>query len=163
MDLSSLGLAIAILGGALAAGLAGTGSAIGVALAGMAASGVISEDPEKFGPTLLLVALPGTQGIYGFLVAFLVIMKLGFLGGQVISPSFFEGLQIFGACMPIALAGFTSAVHQGKVCTAGIGVLAKNPGAAMKALVYGALVETYAILGLVISIFFLQGIKLTAQ
>ncbi|MFH0795456.1 MAG: V-type ATP synthase subunit K [Candidatus Omnitrophota bacterium] len=160
MDLNMLGLAIAILGGALAVGLAGSGSAIGVALAGSAASGLIAEDPEKFGATLLLVALPGTQGIYGFLTGFLVIMKLGLLSATVIKPSLFQGIQIFGACMPIAIAGFISAVHQGKVCAAGIGVAAKKPEAAMKALVYGALVETYAILGLVMSIFFLQGIKL---
>ncbi|HNQ36036.1 MAG TPA: V-type ATP synthase subunit K [bacterium] len=160
MDLNLLGLAISILGGALAVGLAGGGSAIGVGLAGQAASGVLAEDPDKFGSTLLLVALPGTQGIYGFLVGFLVIMKLGLLGSQIIFPSLFQGLQILGACLPIALAGFISAVHQGKVCAAGVGVAAKNPAAGMKALVYGALVETYAILGLVASIFFLQGIKL---
>ena len=160
MDLNLLGLAIAIVGGALATALAGCGSAIGVALAGSAACGLISEDPEKFGATLLLVALPGTQGIYGFLVGFLVIMKLGLLTGKVIFPTLFQSLQLFGACMPIAIAGFISAIHQGKVCAAGIGVAAKKPEAAMKALVYSALVETYAILGLVISIFFLQGIKL---
>ncbi len=163
MDLSSLGLALAILGAALAAGLAGCGSAIGIGLAGMAASGVISEDPEKFGSTLLLVALPGTQGFYGFLVAFLAIMKLGFLGAQTIKPPLYQGMQIFFACMPIAIVGFISAIHQGKTCAAGIGVAAKNPGAAMKALVYGALVETYAILGLIVSIFFLQGIKLATS
>lgn len=159
MDLNLLGMAIAIFGGALAMGLGGGGSAIGVGLAGQAASGVIAEDPDKFGSTLLLVALPGTQGIYGFLVAFLVIMKLNLLG-EVTLPTVYQGLQIFGATLPIALTGFISGVHQGKVCAAGIGVAARNPGAAMKAMIFAALVETYAILGLVISFFFLQGIRL---
>jgi V/A-type H+-transporting ATPase subunit K len=162
MDLNLLGLAFAILGGALAMGLAGGGSAIGVGLAGQAASGVIAEDPEKFGSTLLLVALPGTQGIYGFLVAFLIIMKIGALGGAVVLPSVSQGLQILGASLPIALTGLISGIHQGKVCAAGVGVAARNPGAAMKALIFAALVETYAILGLVISIFFLQAIKLSS-
>ncbi len=155
-----LGLAIAIFGGALAVGLAGCGSAIGIGLGGQAAGGVMAEDPEKFGPVLLLVALPGTQGIYGFLVAFLVIMKLGMLGGEAAIPSIFQGLQIFGACVPIMVTGLISGIHQGKVCAAGIGATAKKPEAAMKALIFAALVETYAILGLVISIFFLQGITL---
>ena len=86
----TFGLTIAILGGALAVVLGGVGSAIGVGLAGQASSGVMSEDPEKFGSLLLLVALPGTQGIYGFLSAFLIILKLGLTGGAVASPSVFQ-------------------------------------------------------------------------
>jgi V/A-type H+-transporting ATPase subunit K len=78
-----LGIALAILGAALAAGLAGAGSALGVGIAGQAASGVISEEPEKFGKALLLEALPGTQGIYGFLAAIMALQKVGLLGGTV--------------------------------------------------------------------------------
>ncbi|MFH1406531.1 MAG: V-type ATP synthase subunit K [Candidatus Omnitrophota bacterium] len=154
-----LGLAIAMLGGALAVGFAGVGSAIGIQLAGSAANGVLSEDPDKFGTMILLVALPGTQGIYGFLVSFLVIMKLGLLTGSLPTLTDIQGLQILAACLPIALAGWISAINQGKVCAAGIGVAAKKPEAMMRALIYAALVETYAVLGLVASIFFLMGIK----
>jgi len=75
----SLGLTLAILGAALAVFIAGIGSAIGIGLAGQAASGVMSEDPSKFGILIPLAALPGTQGIYGFLSGFLVILKLGLL------------------------------------------------------------------------------------
>jgi len=153
------GLLIAILGGAMAVAFAGIGSAIGVQLAGSAANGVLSEDPEKFGTMLLLVALPGTQGVYGFLVGFLVVIKLGFLAGKIPILSVLQGLQIFAACIPVAVGGWVSAIFQGKVCTAGIGVAAKHPEAAMRALIYGALVETYAVLGLVASIFFLMGVK----
>jgi len=154
------GIIIAIFGAAVAVFLSGSGSAIGVGLAGQAANGVLSEDPDKFGDMLLLVALPGTQGIYGFLAGFLVIIKLGFLAGEVIAPTTAQGWQIFGACLPIAVSGLISGMHQGKVCAAGIGVAAKQPQAAMKALVYGALVETYAVLGLVVTIFLLNGIKI---
>jgi V/A-type H+-transporting ATPase subunit K len=94
---------MAILGGALAVILGGIGSAIGVGLAGQASSGVMSEDPGKFGSLLLLVALPGTQGIYGFLSAFLVILKLGLTGGDVASPAVLQGWQILIACLPVAL------------------------------------------------------------
>lgn len=155
-----LGLVIAICAGALAVFLCGIGSSIGVGLAGQAANGVLSEYPERFGNMLLLVALPGTQGIYGFLTGFLVIMKLGLLAGDIVRPTVMQGWQIFGACLPIAISGLISAIHQGKVCTAGIAVAAKHPEASMRALIYGALVETYAVLGLVITIFLLNGVKL---
>jgi len=154
-----LGLVISICGAAMAVFLCGIGSSIGVGLAGQAANGVLSENPERFGNMLLLVALPGTQGVYGFLSGFLVIMKLGLLTGEVIHPSILQGWQIFGSCLPVAISGLVSAIHQGKVCTAGIAVSAKHPEASMRALIYGALVETYAVLGLVITIFLINGVK----
>ncbi len=154
------GLVLALLGGAIAVFLAGIGSAVGIGYAGTAANGVLSEQPEKFGTMLLLVALPGTQGIYGFLTGFLVLIKTGLLTGKIPAISIQQGLAILIACLPIAISGLVSAIHQGKVCTAGIGVAAKQPDAAMRALVYAALVETYAILGLVTTVFLLNGIKL---
>ncbi|MCM8757021.1 MAG: V-type ATP synthase subunit K [Candidatus Omnitrophica bacterium] len=155
-----LGLVIALFGAALAIFMAGSGSAYGVGLAGSAANGLLSEEPEKFGTMLLLVALPGTQGIYGFLTGFLVIMKLGLLGQRVIPVTPLQGAQILVACLPIAFSGCISAIHQGKVCAAGIAVVAKQPESSMKALIYGAMVETYAVLALVISIFMLIAVKL---
>ncbi|MCK4250082.1 permease, partial [candidate division WOR-3 bacterium] len=102
--MESLGLAIAIAGGALAAILGGIGSAIGIGYAAQAANGVLSEDPEKFGSLLILVALPGTQGVYGFIGAFMVMMKIGIFGGEVVSLTMSQGLQIFFAAMPVAIA-----------------------------------------------------------
>ncbi len=153
------GLVLGILGAAAAAFLAGGGSSIGVSLAGQASCGVLSEQPEKFGTLLLLVALPGTQGIYGFLSAFLVILKLGLLGGGIKLLTIQQGLAIFGACLPVAVAGFISGVHQGKVCAAGVMMVAKQPKDFVKPLVLGALVETYAVLGLLVTILLLNGIK----
>ncbi|MDA3793305.1 MAG: V-type ATP synthase subunit K [Elusimicrobia bacterium] len=153
------GIIYAILGAAAAMFLAGSGSAIGIGYAGQSANGVLSEDPDKFGIMLILVALPGTQGFYGFLASFLVILKIGLLG-EVLAISTSQGLQILGASLPIAITGLISGIHQGKVCAAGIGVAEKEPTHAMKAVIYGALVETYAVLGLVITIFLLNGIKL---
>lgn len=155
-----LGLTLAMLGGALAVIFGGIGSAIGVGLAGQASSGVMSEDPDKFGSLLLLVALPGTQGIYGFLSAFLVIMKLGLAGGSPAQPSVFQGWQILVTCLPVALTGLISGIHQGKVCASGVYMVAKQPKDLMKPVIMAALVETYAVLGLLITILLLQGITL---
>lgn len=153
------GIILAILGAAIAMFLAGTGSSIGIGYVGAAANGVLSEDPDKFGIMLILVALPGTQGFYGFLSAFLVILKIGLLG-EVVQISVSQGFQILCACLPIAFTGLFSGIHQGKVCAAGIAVAEKQPADSMKAVIYGALVETYAVLGLVVTIFLLNGIKL---
>lgn len=155
-----IGLIYALVGAALAVFLSGTGSSIGIGYAGSSANGVLSEEPEKFGIMLLLVALPGTQGIYGFLTGFMVLMKVGILGGQVVAVTPSQGLQILVACLPIAVSGLFSAIHQGKVCAAGIAVASKHPEASMKAMVYGAMVETYAVLALVVSIFLLFAVKM---
>ncbi|MCD6423327.1 MAG: V-type ATP synthase subunit K [Elusimicrobia bacterium] len=152
-------IAIALLGAACAVFLAGSGSAIGVAKAGMAASGLLSEKPEKFGETFLLVVLPGTQGFYGFAVGFMTVLKLKVLTGNPVSISLAQGLQFFAACLPIAIAGLISAIHQGKVCASGIGVVAKQEGKFGLAIIYGILVETYALISFVISILIVLSLK----
>ncbi len=155
------GLAIALFGAALATFLPGWGSAKGVGLVGKAASGVVAEDPSKFGQTLLLQALPATQGIYGLLIAFLVLLKVGMVGGSgAVEVPLLTGLYIFLACLPIAIVGFFSAFHQGSVAAAGIGVVAKRPEEVSKAMIYAAMVETYAVLALLVSFLMLNGISL---
>lgn len=142
---------LAVLGAALAVGLGGIGSAKGVGIAGEAAAGLIAEDPDKFGQTLILQALPGTQGIYGFLVGIMVMLNCGFLGGNAALTAS-QGMYILAACLPCALTGLISGIHQGRVAAAGINVVAKRPNEVSKAMIYAAMVETYAILGLLISI-----------
>ncbi|MBN1272674.1 MAG: V-type ATP synthase subunit K [Candidatus Aminicenantes bacterium] len=155
-----LGMTLAIVGGAIAVILGGIGSAIGVGLAGQASSGVMTEDPGKFGSLLLLVALPGTQGIYGFLSAFLVILKIGLVGETVVSLTVSQGWQILIAALPVAFTGLVSGIHQGKVCSSGVYMVAKQPKDLMKPVIMAALVETYAVLGLLITILLLNGIKI---
>ena len=142
---------LAVLGAALAVGLGGIGSAKGVGIAGEAAAGLIAEDPGKFGQTLILQALPGTQGIYGFLVGIMVMLNCGFLGGNAALTAS-QGMYVLAACLPCALTGLISGIHQGRVAAAGINVVAKRPNEVSKAMIYAAMVETYAILGLLISI-----------
>ena len=149
-----LGLMLALFGAALAGGMAGVGSAIGIGVAGQSAAGVMSEDPDKFVQCLLLQALPGTQGFYGFIVVFMVLAKLQLFGTPV-AVTWVEGLSIFAACMPVALACWYSAIWQGKTSAACIQMIAKKPEAMGKALVLPAMVETYAVLSLLTTILLL--------
>jgi len=156
------GMALALLGVGLAALLAGIGSSIGIGLAGRSASGVLSEKPERYGQMFILVVLPGTQGFYGFLAAFLIMLQLNFFGtGGVppVSPTL--GWQILAASLPVGLTGLVSAIHQGRVCAAGALMAAKRPEMAFKAgVVYAVMVEVYAVLGLLVTMFIvLKGIS----
>lgn len=155
-----LGLALAIAGAAIVMAVSGTGSAIGVALAGQAAAGVMTEDPEKFGRMIPLVGIPGTQGFYGFLIGFLVLNKLNLLGAQIKFPTLTQGIQILSICAVVSIVEAISAVWQGKVSVASIGLVAKKPEEAGKALVLPIFVEIYAILGLAAAFLLLQGIKI---
>ncbi|HOO63697.1 MAG TPA: V-type ATP synthase subunit K [Synergistaceae bacterium] len=155
-----MGTMLALLGAALAAGLAGSGSAIGVGIAGESGAGVMTEDPGKFGLVLLLQALPGTQGIYGLLTAFLAILKVGLLGGGGVSVSLWQGLGILFACLPIAIAGYYSGIAQGKTSASCIQMIAKRPEETGKAVILPAMVETYAVLALLMSVILLNGIKI---
>lgn len=134
-------------GVAIAAALSGIGSAVGVGMVGQAAAGVLSVDPKKFGKLLLLVALPGTQGIYGFVIAFLLLQKVT---AQTTLTSDFA-LQSFLAGIPIALTGLLSAIHQAKVGVSGVALAAKQPADATKGIILAVFVEFYAILGFLIS------------
>lgn len=138
----------AIAGAALAAGLAGCGSAVGCAISGSAASGAVTEDPEKFGRVLLLQALPGTQGIYGLVGLFLILNKIA--GLQVLDIS--QGWQLFFAGLPIALAGLVSGIWQGKVCASATAMVGKRPAELGKGMIFAVVVETYAVLGLLATI-----------
>ncbi len=155
-----MGTMLALLGAALAAGFAGSGSAIGVGIAGESGAGVMTEDPGKFGLVLLLQALPGTQGIYGLLTAFFVILKVGLLGGEPVTVGLWQGVGILFACLPIAVAGYFSAIAQGKTSASCIQMIAKRPEETGKAVILPAMVETYAVLALLMSIILLNSIKL---
>ena len=155
-----LGNVLAISGGALAVILGGIGSVLGVATAGRSAAGVVAEDPDKFGSVLLLQALPGTQGIYGMLIAFILMGKIGLLGGAAVELTTAQGWQLFAACMPIAILGLLSAIWQGKTASAAIAMVAKRGDTAGKGLTMTVMVETYALLALLASILMINGIQL---
>ena len=154
----NFGMSLAILGAVLAALLAGIGSAKSVGLVGQAASGLVSEDPAKFSKALILELLPGTQGLYGLLLAILLLSKLGLLGGTPLELTALQGLSYFFACLPMAFGGMLSAFTQGKVAAAGVNLIAKRAEESGKAIIMTAMVETYAILALLISILIVYNI-----
>lgn len=144
------GIVFAALGIALAVILSGIGSAKGVGMVGEAATGLIIEEPEKFGKSLVLQLLPGTQGLYGFVIG---LMSLGSLST---SMSLINGLYIFLACLPIAFVGYFSAIYQAKTAAAGLAILAKNEEHSTKGIIYAVMVETYALLSFVMSLILLS-------
>lgn len=153
------GISIAILGAALCAALACVGSAFGVQTAGRAGAGVLSEKPELFGKVLVLQALPGTQGIYGFLTAVLVMVQTGLLGGSAVELSMVQGFMFFFAALPIGIVGLLSGIAQGNTAAASIHMLAKETDSTAKGITMTALVETYAILALLVSILLIFSIQ----
>jgi V/A-type H+/Na+-transporting ATPase subunit K len=155
--LNSLGIVFALLGAALAALLAGIGSAKGVGMGGEAGAGIVTEDPSKFGKVLILQLLPGTQGIYGLLIAFITLSQIGVLGGSG-DISFAKGLLYLVACLPMAIVGYISAIRQARASVASMGILAKRPEAFGKSMIFPAMVETYAILALLVSMLAVNGV-----
>jgi V/A-type H+-transporting ATPase subunit K len=155
-----IGLICSITGAVIVMVISGTGSAIGVAIAGQAAAGVMSEDPEKFGRMIPLIGIPGTQGFYGFLIGFLVLNKLSLLAGAIKIPTASQGIELLAICAFASIVESVSAVWQGKVSAAAIYIVAKRPEELGKAMVLPIFVEIYAILGLVASFLLLMGVKI---
>jgi ATP synthase subunit C. len=144
--LSGLGIACAVI-------LSGIGSAKGVGLVGEAAAGLMVEEPEKFGKSLILQLLPGTQGLYGFVIGLLVLGKLD------VGMSLAQGLYLFAACLPVGLVGWKSAISQGRVSASGITLLAKNEEHSTYGIIYAVMVETYALLSFVSSLILVNAVS----
>ena len=145
------GLALALLGAGLAVGMSCVGSAKGTGIAGEAGTGLLSEDPSKSGKVMVLQLLPGTQGLYGMVVWFFALTKIGIMGGTAPS-TVAEGMNVFVACLPMAIVGMVSAKWQAKASVSSISLVAKKPDQFGKSMIFPAMVETYAVLALLISI-----------
>ncbi len=158
--MNSLGITLAITGAVLAALFAGIGSARAVGLVGEAAAGVVSVDPSKFSKVLILQLLPGTQGLYGLLIAILLLSRVGVLGGEAADLTTAQGLMFLAASLPMAIVGYFSAMAQGRAAVAGVGITAKKPEHNGKGIIMAAMVETYAILALLVSILLIYNIAI---
>ena len=145
------GLALALLGAGLAAVLPGIGSAKGTGIAGEAGAGLLAEDPSQFSKCMILQVIPGTQGLYGLVIGFLALMKMGLFSGTAAQLSVANGLMILAACVPMALGGLLSGIAQGRVAASSINIVAKNPHDWSKGMVLCIIVEFYAILSLLAS------------
>lgn len=141
-----MGFIIGIIGVAVCVLLCGIGSALGLYKTGTAAAGVLGEDPKKFGKVLVLVLLPATQGIYGFIIG--IIASSSLAAGMTV----WQGWALFGAVMPMALSGLITGIFQGKSAVNCIYAVGKQESLGGKLIIYPAMIEFYAILGLIISI-----------
>lgn len=142
-----LGAALAFIGG-------GMGSAIGITYVSSVASGVLTEDPDKFGTLLPLIAIPGTQGIYGLITAILVTIMF-----NLKDVSAHTGMMIFFSCLPVAFVCLISAIFQGLTAASATGMVARRSEELGKAMVLPALVETYAVFALILTIYLFTRIK----
>ena len=158
--MNNLGLFLAILGAALAAGLSGIGSARGVGLVGEAGAGLLSEDSSMFMKILVLEILPGTQGLYGFLIAIFVFIKTGIISGAPVEMTTTQGLALLAGALPMAIVGYFSAVYQGRVAASGVSLIAKKPTELVKGMTRAAVVEFYAVLALLVSFFAVNNVNI---
>ena len=154
------GIGLAYFGAALAVALCCIGSAKGTGMVGEAATGVISETPEQFSKCMILQVLPGTQGLYGIVAWFMVLLKINVFGDQMAQLTIQNGVAIFWACIPMALGGLLSAIAQGRVAAASINIVAKRPNEFSKGIILAGIVEFYAILSLVATILLVMMYKL---
>lgn len=143
------GAGLAFIGGAI-------GSIIGITYAATAGAGVLAEDPGKFGRILPIVAMPGTQGAYGFITAILVWFL--FLRDPKALTEANVGFQIFLACIPVAVACLFSGLYQGRTSVGSVSLVARRSEEGGRALIFPALVETYAVLSLIITMLILLDI-----
>ncbi len=141
------GLVFAVLAAAIATFLSGMGSAKGTGMTGEATAALTVEEPEKFGKALILQLLPGTQGLYGFVIGFFIFQQI--TGGDIDTA---RGLYLLMASLPVGIVGYHSAISQGRVAVAGVNILAKKEDEFIKGVIYSVMVELYAILGFVISL-----------
>jgi V/A-type H+-transporting ATPase subunit K len=153
------GLAIGFLGAALTCGLCCAGSARGCGIAGEAGTALLCEDPSAFGKVMILQVIPGTQGLYGLVVWFFAVFRMGLLSGSLPELSVAQGCQYFAACLPMALGGLFSAIAQGRVAAGSINILAKQPDHWSKGMVLCITVEFYAILALLASMLMIINIS----
>ena len=152
----SFGVVLAVIGAAISMGIAAISSGFGVGLAGISGSGVVAEDPKKFGQMLVLQALPQTQGIYGFLGAVLILIGTGLLGGEVVDLSTEKGWAALAGGVVIGLSSLT-AIAQGAIAAAAMGATAKKPETFGQGVVFSVMAETFAIFGLLIAILIFAG------
>ena len=150
------GLALGLLGAALAAALACIGSAKGTGIAGEAGTGLLSQDPSKSGKVMVLQLLPGTQGLYGLVIWFFALNVMGAFSGGIGDISVTQGINIAVSCLPMAIGGYRSAVYQGRVAASSINIVAKQPNDWSKGIILCVIVEFYAILSLLASILLLM-------
>lgn len=155
LDFVKNGSAFVIIGMIINVALGGIGSAKGLRTAATQATGIMAEKPQMFGKMLVLVVLPGTQGFYSFIASFLAGLKLVASG----TSSFGSAIALMCLLIGMGIVEYISALEQGRTSAAAINMVAKQEGTSGQAIIFPALVETYAVLALLITIITMLWIK----
>jgi V/A-type H+-transporting ATPase subunit K len=145
------GPVLAFAGAMLAAGLGAIGSSYGCGAAGEATTVVTAEKPELKPKMILLQVMPGSQVIYGFVIAMMII------GAKVAEMTAITGAQILMAGLTMGLAALYSGIRQGRVIAAGTQAVAKDESQLGNVIIFAAVVETFAIFGFLVSFLMIQG------
>ena len=140
-----LGVALGVIGAALAFGLSACGCGVAMGMIGRVGAALMAEDPRKFGQSLVLQAIGSTSGIYGFLIGFLIFTK------ALTVTDTASGMFLLAAGIPMGLAGLVASIGQGRVLAAGVILIGKKSSELAKALIFAAMVETMQIFGLLFS------------
>ena len=143
-------LVLAYIGIALMIGLCGIGSALGVTYGGNATVGAMKKNDEAFGNYLVLSAMPGTQGLYGFLGYFLL---QGVLTPEIAMN---QALAVFSCGLFLGVVGLVSAIRQGQVCANGMAAIGQGYDVFSKTLIFAVFPELYAIVALA-GVFLISG------
>ncbi len=132
-------MVMAYIGVALMVGLAGIASAVGTSICGQASVGAMKKNSNAFGSYMILSALPGSQGLYGFVCFFMV-------QDFLTAPTMLQGAGILGAGILVGIANLAAAIYQAKVCANGIAAIGNGQDVMGKTLILAAFPELYAIL-----------------
>jgi V/A-type H+-transporting ATPase subunit K len=152
---------LALIGAAIAVGMGAIGSSVGVGKIAVTGTGLLSKDPARFPQVLALAALPSTQALYGLLFGFVVLIRVGLLGGEPVNFSDEVGYAFLFSALPVGIATLFSGIYQGMAAAGGVKILAQKPENFSQAVVLASLIETFAIFGLVISLLIVfVGIKI---
>ncbi|KZX14944.1 V-type ATP synthase subunit K [Methanobrevibacter filiformis] len=147
----ALGTALAAIGAGVAIGFAGLGSGLGQGIAASGSVGAVAEDNSMFAQGIIFTALPETQAIYGFLIAILLLVFSGLLGGgEGLTTG--AGLVAIGVGASIGFAGLGSGMGQGIAAAGSVGAVVEDKGMFAQGIIFTALPETQAIYGFLIAI-----------
>ena len=156
----TIGQIFALVAAGIAVVVSGIGSSRGVGMAGETAAGISTEKPEVNSKLLVLQLLPATQGIYGFLVAIIVLINTGILAGDMKAVTMMQGIGFIIGCLPVAIIGYYSAIKQARVSMASMLMTGERPEMSGKGITMTVMVETYAVLALLVSFLVVNSIKL---
>ncbi|MDR2624223.1 MAG: V-type ATP synthase subunit K [Methanobrevibacter sp.] len=147
----ALGTALAAIGAGVAIGFAGLGSGLGQGIAAAGSVGAVAEDNDMFARGIIFTALPETQAIYGFLIAILLLVFSGLLGGGK-GLDVTSGLVAVGVGASIGFAGLGSGMGQGIAAASSVGAVVEDNDMFARGIIFTALPETQAIYGFLIAI-----------